>query len=61
MADDKSKTRPQDASRVNVNEQYEVAYWSQKFGVTPDALKQAVKKVGVIAKDVEKELAGSRK
>ena len=36
MPDDKSKTRPQDASRVNINEQYEVEYWSKKFGVTSD-------------------------
>ena len=56
MADDKSKTRPQDALRVNVNEHYEVEYWCGKFGCTPIDLKAAVKKVGVMAKDVEAEL-----
>ncbi len=56
MADDKSKTKPQDAERVNVNEDYEIAYWTSKFGCTPDRLKAAVKKVGVMAKDVESEL-----
>ena len=30
--------------------------WSGKFGCTPDQLKAAVKKVGVMAKDVEAEL-----
>jgi len=57
MADDKSKTQPQDAQRVNVNEEYEVQYWSEKFGVSPERLKQAVQKVGTIAKNVEQELS----
>jgi hypothetical protein len=56
ISDDKSKTRPQDAERVNVHEDYEVQYWCGKFGCTPDQLKAVVKKVGVIAKDVEAEL-----
>ena len=56
MSDDKTKTAPQDAQRVNVHEDYEVAYWTKKFGVTAEKLKAAVKKVGVMAKDVETEL-----
>ena len=56
MADDKSKTRPQDASRVNVHEDYEVQYWSKHFGVTPERLKEAVKKAGTSVKAVEAEL-----
>jgi hypothetical protein len=55
--DDKSKTRPQDALRVNVNEDYEVDYWSGKFGCTREELKAAVKRVGVMAKDVQQELS----
>jgi hypothetical protein len=58
--DDKSKTRPQDSSRVNISEDYEVQYWSEKFKVSPDRLKQAVQKVGAMAKDVERELGRSR-
>jgi len=56
MADDKRKTAPQDAQRFNVNEDYEVRYWSTKFGYTEEQLKAAVTKVGVMAKDVEAEL-----
>jgi hypothetical protein len=44
--------------RVNVHEDYEVKYWCGKYGCTPEQLKAAVKKVGVMAKDVEKELKG---
>ncbi len=50
------KKRPQDRSRVNTSEDYEVRYWSQKFGVSPEQLKAAVRKVGNSAKAVEKEL-----
>ena len=39
-----------------MHEDYEVQYWCGKFGCTPDQLKAVVKKVGVIAKDVEAEL-----
>ena len=56
MADNRSKTAPQDAQRVNVDEDYEIAYWTKKFGCTATQLKAAVKKVGVMAKSVEKEL-----
>ena len=60
MPDNKTKTGPQDSSRINVHEPYEVEYWSKKFKVTPDQLKAAVAKVGVSAAAVEKELGGRR-
>jgi hypothetical protein len=48
-APSKSKTGPQDADRLNVNEDYEVRYWSKKSGVSPEALKAAVSKIGPTA------------
>jgi hypothetical protein len=59
MADDKNKTGPQDASRVNINERYEIDYWSKRFGVTPERLKEAVEKAGTSVKAVEAELKRS--
>jgi hypothetical protein len=56
MADDKSKTRPQDASRVNVHEPYEVEYWCKRFGCTKAQLISAVNAVGTMVKDVERHL-----
>jgi hypothetical protein len=44
--DDKSKTGKGDDSRINVNESYELQYWSEKFGVSKDQLKKAVEAVG---------------
>jgi hypothetical protein len=56
MPDDKTKTGPADDKRVNVHEDYELRYWSGKFGVTPEKLKDAVRKVGPMVDDVKKEL-----
>jgi hypothetical protein len=56
VPDDKTKTAPQNGSRVNVDEEHEVEYWSKKFGVTPSRLRAAVDKVGTSARKVETEL-----
>ena len=42
MADDKTNRGPQDAARINIHEDYEVAYWTKKFGVSKNAFKQAL-------------------
>ena len=56
MADDRSNRGPQDRSRINLSEDYEVRFWSKRFKVTPDALRAAVEKVGNSAEAVEREL-----
>jgi hypothetical protein len=56
MVDDLSKKGSQDRSRINTHENYELRYWSEKFGVSEDELKAAVKKVGNSAEAVEREL-----
>jgi hypothetical protein len=55
MSDDLSKKGMQDRTRINTSEDYEVRYWSEKFGVSQDRLKAAVKKVGNSVSAVEKE------
>ena len=61
MPDDKTQRGGQDRERVNVNEDYELTAWSKKFGITPDQLKAAVKKVGDRASAVERELKQDRR
>jgi len=56
MTDDKTQRVPRDAERVNVNEDYEVRYWCEKWGVSEQQLRDAVKRVGVMSKDVAKAL-----
>lgn len=58
MADDLQNRGPQDRDRINVNESWELKYWSEKFGCSEQQLRDAVKKVGVMSADVEKELGG---
>lgn len=56
MPDDKTKKRPQDASKININEPYEVNYWTDILGCTKSQLIAAVKAVGVSAAAVKKHL-----
>ena len=46
MSDDTSKRNPQDASKINVHESWELDYWTKKFGVSAAKLEEAVKAVG---------------
>jgi hypothetical protein len=54
MADDKTKVAPGDRSRININEDYEVSYWTKALGCTKQELEKAVKEVGVSASAVKK-------
>jgi hypothetical protein len=56
MADDKQQRAPQDAARINVNEDYEVQYWTKDLGVSRERLEQLVKDHGVSAEAVRKAL-----
>lgn len=56
MPDDKKKTHPQDANRINISEDYEVSYWCKKFDCTKSELVAAVKAVGTSAAAVRKYL-----
>lgn len=58
MADDKTLRAPQDSSRIAMGEDYEVDYWTRKFGVTRDQLQRAVNAVGNSASAVERHLKG---
>jgi hypothetical protein len=56
MSDDTTLRRPQDASRIALGEDYEVRYWTKKFGVSEDELADAVKAVGNSADAVARHL-----
>lgn len=46
MSDDLNKKGAQDRSRINMNEDHEVAYWTEKFNVTREELQRAVDQAG---------------
>ena len=56
MTDDETKRRPQDANLISPTEDYEVEYWTEKFGVTRERLAEAVKRVGHLAAAVEADI-----
>ena len=56
MADDKTKQGPADSSRININEDYEVTYWTEALGVSKEKLEDAVKAVGPSASAVREHL-----
>jgi len=56
MADDKRNPGRPDRDRINMEEAYEVGYWCERFGVSQEELAAAVKKVGSMASDVQREL-----
>ena len=56
MSDNKQKSGGQDRTRINVNQDYELRDWSDKFGVTKERLKEAVQAVGDSADKVQEYL-----
>lgn len=56
MADDLKNTGARDDARINIEQDHEVRYWSEKFGVSRDELKSAVAKVGPVAERVREHL-----
>jgi hypothetical protein len=61
MSDNKSNTGSPDRDRISTSEDYEVRYWADKFGVSQDELKDAVKASGSNSPDkVEAYLKGKK-
>lgn len=56
MSDNLNKTRPWDASRINIHQDYEVNWWCDQFKVTKSQLIAAVNKVGTSASAVKEYL-----
>jgi hypothetical protein len=61
MADNPENKGGQDRTRINVNQEHELRYWREKFGVSEEELRTAVEKVGVMVEDVERELKGNER
>ncbi|HWA85363.1 MAG TPA: DUF3606 domain-containing protein [Opitutus sp.] len=56
MPDDLKKRGPQDASRINVHEPWEVEYWCKELGCTSAQLIAAVQAVGPMVAAVRRHL-----
>jgi hypothetical protein len=51
-----SRRHPQDSPRINVHEDWELRYWSDRWSVPRSQLIDAVKRVGIQVKDVARAL-----
>ena len=56
MVDDRKKSRPEDRKRININEPWELDWWSKELGLTRDQLRAAVKRFGNMADKVRDEV-----
>lgn len=57
MTDDLKQTGQSDDARINVDQDHELSYWSDKLGVTRDQLRRAVQQAGPMVKDVLRALS----
>jgi len=56
MPDNLRRRTPEDPRLVNINQAWELAYWSSTWGVSQTAIISAVKAVGPLVKNVKRML-----
>jgi hypothetical protein len=57
MADDTTKRGGADRTRINLNEDYEVRYWTKALGVTEERLRELVREHGNFADKIREALS----
>ena len=60
MVDNLKKKGPEDPLKINVNQTWELSYWSTQLGVSSSELKKIVKAVGPVARDVRAYIVKTR-
>ena len=61
MSDNKNNSGSQDRLRISGDQDYEVQYLAEKFGVLPAIVRKAISEVGNLRKDVEDFLTAYKK
>lgn len=56
MLDNLDRRKPEDPTKINIHQQWELNFWTNELGVTETELKNAVRVVGSMVKDVKKYL-----
>ncbi|WP_206861306.1 DUF3606 domain-containing protein [Lysobacter changpingensis] len=56
MSDDPNTRGEPDRSRINVNQEHELRYWTQALDVTEEELREAVRAVGASVSEVREYL-----
>jgi hypothetical protein len=58
MADNPGLRGTQDRQRIDIHQEHEIRYWTEKLGVSADELRAAVEAVGPMADAVEQRVRG---
>ena len=58
--DNLNRRVPEDPQKININQSWEVEYWTKKLLISEKKLRTLVAKVGVNVADVKKELQQER-
>jgi hypothetical protein len=56
MPDNLKRKQPEDPTKININQDWEITYWCDKLGTSEAKLKAAVKAVGPMTQAVRKYL-----
>ena len=56
MSDDTSQRHGQDRTRIDVSQKHELRYWTEKFGVSEEELRNAVQVAGTQVEAVRRML-----
>lgn len=56
MSDDLKRKCPEDPTKINVNQSWELKYWAEKLNVSEIRIKTAVSEIGIEVENVKKYL-----
>lgn len=56
MSDDSNRRSPEDPTRININHEWELDYWADKFGISQEEFISAIRTVGVLVYELERYL-----
>jgi hypothetical protein len=56
MTDDRKRSGPPDSRRINLDQDYEVRYWTKELNVSTERLREAVKAAGTSVEAVRQYL-----
>ncbi len=56
MSDNLKINQPEDPTKINVNQQWEIDFWTKTLGVSEMQFRNAVRVVGPLVKEVKKYL-----
>jgi hypothetical protein len=61
MGDNRQISGSPDSQRINIEQEYEVRYWTKELGVSPQQLREAVRAAGTSADAVRTHLKRAAK